>query len=1080
MRILIILTTLVALASHAAAQGLTTGAIQGRVLDTDSGEPLPGVTIVVTSPALQGTQAAISDEAGLYKITNLPPGRYLVSAYFGDVEVRRTLDVSVNRTATGHLRFRTTDAIGEVITIQGLGPAIDTTATQQGMVLDQDYVRHLPVGRTYDDSLTAAAGASADDAGVSYSGSSSLENQYLVDGINTTTLVYGQVGSPLINEFIEQTEIITGGYNAEHGRSTGGVINVVTRSGSNELHGSVFGYASPAFAIAAAEPIPSQTASIDAESHLVLDADAGFELGGPIVRDRLWFYAGLAPHVERQDLDRITKRRVDADGDGTADVDPATGFLVYEDLDRARRRLRTTSYPFVGKLNLAVSPEHQGQLGITGAPATGNELGVDGLPAATHLAYDQLTADVSLKWTSKLAGGKTELEAVAGWHRSSYRQTPLHAGAADRPRQNLFYGDLGTWGRLGGESMDTIAGCADATGDDPYPMIRNCPDEGTGYAIGGPGALVDATEERLAARVAVTQRVVALGHHEFKAGADVEDNRLRNRRQTSGDVAFDLMLPHDDSAGETHVYQFVRLAPDRNPDGLPDVCPDTDAGTDRACRLLGATDVHGNTANWAAFVRDSWQVRPNLTLNLGLRYEEQRMRHARHLQEQVDALSGDLRGKNAMVLRGMWAPRIGAIYDWTAEGKSKLYGHWGRFYESVPMSLNTINFGGETTYRRVYDMSQCGDAVDGIGGPDGTGCLASGEAPAHGSNVFGTGVLVAPAVRAQYLDEALLGVEYALADDLRLGLSLHDRRLGRVLEDVSPDDTETYILANPGEFPAAEEAKLRAALERATDPAERERLAHLIDVYTGIRDFERPTRTYRAVQLTAVKRFARASFVPAAFFLQASYTYARTRGNFPGLYSPDSGAVLPNITAQYDLVELLANRDGPLPNDRPHDLKVDGYYVLDLARAGSFTGGARFHLGSGTPIDALASSSMYGFDESFVLPRGAIGRTSFATSLDVHLGYGRKLGKATTLEVFADVFNVFNRQGVTYVDESYSYDPVNPIVGGDEADLVWVKAQDWDGNEPDEPSPATRNRNFRHAEVRHPPLYARFGARLSF
>jgi outer membrane receptor protein involved in Fe transport len=1062
------------LTTTAAAQGLTTGAIQGRVLDVESGEPLAGVTVVVSSPALQGTQAAISDESGVYKITNLPPGRYLVTAYFGDVEVRRTLDVSVNRTATGHLRFDTTQAIGEVITIDGLGPPIDTTATQQGVVLDQDYVRHLPVGRSYDDTLTATAGASSDDAGVSYSGSSSLENQYLVDGLNTTTLVYGQVGSPLINEFIEQTEIITGGYNAEFGRSTGGVVNVVTKSGSNEWHGSVFGYASPGFAIAAAEPIPTQTASIDAESELVIDADAGFEVGGPIVRDRLWFYAGLAPHVERQDLDRITKRRVDVDGDGNADVDPETGFLVYEDLDRGRRRLRTNTYPFVGKLNLAVAPEHQGQLSVTGTPATGNELGVDGLPGATHLEYAQLTTDVSLKWTSKLAGGKTELEAVAGWHRSTYEQTPLDGDAAGRPRQNLFYGDLGTWGRLGGESMDTTLGCADATADDPYPMIRNCPDEGTGYAIGGPGALVDATEERMSARFAVTQRVVALGHHEFKGGVDVEDNRLRNRRQTSGDIYFDLMLPHDGNSGETHAYQFVRLAPEGNPDGLPDQCPDTDAGTDRACRLLGPTDVHGNTANWAAFLRDSWQLRPNLTVNLGLRYEEQRMRHARHLQEQIDPISGELRGKNAMTLRGMWAPRVGAIYDWTGEGRSKLYGHWGRFYESVPMSLNTINFGGETTYRRVYDMGQCGAAVDGIGGPDGNGCIDGGEDPALGSNVFGTGVLVAPGIKAQYLDEAILGVEYALEDDLRLGLSLHDRRLGRVLEDVSPDNTETYILSNPGEFPEEEETKLRAAIESATDPAERERLEHLLDVYTGIRNFDRPTRTYQAVQLTALKRFSR------AFFLQASYTYARTRGNFPGLYSPDSGAVLPNITAQYDLVELLANRDGPLPNDRPHDLKVDSYYVLDLARAGTITTGARLHLGSGTPIDALASNSMYGFDESFVLPRGALGRTRFESSLDLHLGYGRKLSKGTELEVFADVFNVFNRQDVTYVDESYSYDPVNGIVGGDANDLVWVKAQDWDGNEPDDPTPATRNRNFRHAEVRHPPLYARFGARLSF
>ena len=293
-----------------------------------------------------------------------------------------------------------------------------------------------------------------------------------------------------------------------------------------------------------------------------------------------------------------------------------------------------------------------------------------------------------------------------------------------------------------------------------------------------------------------------------------------------------------------------------------------------------------------------------------------------------------------------------------------------------------------------------------------------------------------------------------------------------MLEDVSPDNTETYILANPGEFPAAEEARLRAQIEATTDPAERERLEHQLELFTGIRDFDKPSRVHNALQLQVVKRFA------SSFFLQGSYTYSRTRGNFPGLYSPDSGAILPNITGQYDLVELLGNRYGPLPSDRPHDLKIDGYYVADLKRAGELTAGARFRVASGTPVDALAASNMYGYDESFVLPRGAFGRSSAETRLDLHLSYGRKLGKHVALEVFTDVFNVLNRQAPSYVDESYSYDVVNPVLGGDGEDLVFVKTHDWDGNEPDDPTSPTRNRNFRNAETRTQPLAVRLGARL--
>jgi hypothetical protein len=663
---------------------------------------------------------------------------------------------------------------------------------------------------------------------------------------------------------------------------------------------------------------------------------------------------------------------------------------------------------------------------------------------------------------------------VIGWHRSTFAQTPLDREARGLARQNLYYGDLATWGALGGESDATVAGCTDGGLDDPYPMIRNCPDEGTGYAIGGPGALADSAENRFSAKLSATERVQALGHHEIKAGVDVEDNRLRTRRETSGDQSFDVMLPTPDDPGATYVYRFVRLASEGNPDGLPETCPDTDQGTAYACDFIGGTDVLGETINWAAYLRDSWQVKPNLTLDLGLRYEEQRLRYAKDLQHTVDPFTGESRGANAMVLRGMWAPRVGAIYDWTNEGRSKLYVHWGRFFESVPMDLNSVNFGGETTYRRVYGMDQCGEPVAGVGGPDGQGCLDGGQDPSLGSNVYGSGVLVAPGVQAQYMDEAILGVEYAILQDVKVGISFQDRRLGRVLEDVSPDNTETYILSNPGEFPADEEARLRAQIDATTDAEERARLEHQLDVFTGIRKFDKPRRIYDALQLVAAKRFSH------AFFLQASYTYARTRGNFPGLYSPDSGAINPNITAQYDLVELLANREGPLPNDRPHDFKVDTYYLFDLGKGGEITTGARFHLGSGTPIDALASNSMYGFDESFVLPRGAIGRTAYDTGVDLHLAYGRDLGRGMRIEAFTDLFNVFDRQGPSYVDETYTLDNVNPIVNGDGSDLLWVKAQDGDGNEPDAPLPPTRNRNFRNAEPRTAPVMGRLGARLTF
>lgn len=1086
------------LGGSAFAQNATTGALQGRVTDESNGEGLAGVTVVVTSPALQGTQSGITVGDGTYKISNLPPGTYVATFYYSDITVRRTnLEISLNKTTPGFVKINTAQAGGEVITITAKAPSIDPSSTTQGLTLDQDYTRNIPVpGRSFEDALGAAAGTAGDALGVSFSGSTSLENNYVVDGVNTTSLTYGTVGSPLINDFIEEIEIITGGYNAEYGRATGGVVNVVTKSGSNEFHGTVFSYVTPGAFIATRERTPTQASSIDAESNLAYDMDFGFDLGGPIIKDKVWFYVAFAPRLVRADIDRITKRRRDCQvlqpdgnlspcdpgmyGDGEFDEDPNTGFFVYEELDRESLSSVGTEYQFVSKINFAVSPEHQGQISLIGSPSSGENTGVYGTPEATRYDYSALTTDLSAKWTSKLNDNKTEIEAVFGWHRSSVQADSIDDAANSLNRENLYFGNLGTHGmlqRLGGgsaESMNTILGCTDSAAGDPYPFIENCPDDGIGYRIGGPGGITDETEARLSAKLAGTQRVRAAGNHEIKAGIDMEDNRYDNLRNLTGGAYYDNFLDRN------YIYslRWVRLGPDGTTDpAFNEECRDgggMTGGDSFACDYLESNTVEGRTLNWSAYLRDSWQVRPNITLNYGLRYEEQRLRFAKNLQGTTDPFTGNVLGKNAMIMSNMWAPRLGAIYDWTKEGRSKVYGSWGRFYESIPMDINDRSFGGETLYQQIWDSTdQCGGAVPGIGGPSGLGCPQdSSQEASIDETIYGSGVLVAPGIKAQFMDEYILGLEYEVIEDLKVGVSYKNRVLGRVLEDVSVDNADTYILANPGEWSSSEEEKLLDKIAGTTDMDERARLEDQLEMFRGIRLFDSPKRDYNAVELTATRRFSK------SFFLQASYTYSRTKGNFPGLFSADNGQVDPNISSQYDLIELLANRDGPLPQDRPHYFKLDGYYKHDMNKAGEITGGTRFRALSGTPIDALGRHYLYGFGESFLLPRGEMGRTQFDYGVDLHLAYGRDLGKGMHLEVFTDFFNVLNRQGVFSVDEDYTFDNVNPIVGGTYEDLIFAKQVGTQGGE--ESTPAGRNRNFTNVAGRYSPLSGRFGLRLTF
>ena len=294
------------------------------------------------------------------------------------------------------------------------------------------------------------------------------------------------------------------------------------------------------------------------------------------------------------------------------------------------------------------------------------------------------------------------------------------------------------------------------------------------------------------------------------------------------------------------------------------------------------------------------------------------------------------------------------------------------------------------------------------------------------------------------------------------------------LEDVSVDGARTYVIANPGEWSRDAEADLMA--QAAALPAgseERALLEAQLDQYRAIRGFDRPRRDYDALELTVSRRFSK------AIFAQASYTYSKNRGNYPGLVSYDNGQVDPNISSQYDLIELLANRDGPLPLDRPHYVKVDAYYTFDLKRAGAATAGIRMRALSGTPVDVLGRHALYGVGESFLLPRGSLRRTDFEQSVDLHVDYGRSLGKGVTLQVFADVFNVLNDQGTFSVDENYTYlSSANPIVGGTYEDLIYAKETGTDGKETS--TPLTRNPNFGRVAGRYAPLSARLGARITF
>jgi hypothetical protein len=332
-------------------------------------------------------------------------------------------------------------------------------------------------------------------------------------------------------------------------------------------------------------------------------------------------------------------------------------------------------------------------------------------------------------------------------------------------------------GRSAARATATRARCLDNNPDpnnpDPYALITNCPDEGVGYATGGPGGLTRDREDRVSLAGSLTRRLSALGHHEFKLGGDVEDNRLSRARLFSGGA---LLQNYLGAIGRVYATRWVQLAPatgmaEADP-RFDNRCVDdnrTDAAgnpVELACDFLAGdagdpgTEVvgkHPQLVGLPAATRG--RSGPNLTINAGLRYEEQRLRYAeRPARDGRRPDRAHARHRTPWSLRGMFAPRLGVIYDWTRVAQGQAVRPTGAASTSRCRCRSTTGRSAarsSTTSRsssRRGDGNQCGaDPPTASVRVDGNRCLDD-EATVPGQrrdSLFGSsGVLVAPGLQA--------------------------------------------------------------------------------------------------------------------------------------------------------------------------------------------------------------------------------------------------------------------------------------------------------------------------------------------
>jgi hypothetical protein len=273
----------------------TTGSITGFVTD-GSGAPIAGATIVATGVNLQGTRTAATATDGIYRIPLLPPGDYHVRATVtGFRAVER--DTTVRIAATATIDFSLEAAAEEQVLVRATPPLIDLSSTTTGTSYTSDVVARLPVARNYADVIQANPGVLTDIGAtngrfvpLAINGATSAENQWYIDGVNTTYVSTNIQGTAIHNEFIQEVSVMTGGYQAEYGRALGGVINAVTKAGGNSFHGDGFAYYD---SLATGADVQYRPGDTDTPSVRVSSSehwDYGIDLGGFILKDRLWFF----------------------------------------------------------------------------------------------------------------------------------------------------------------------------------------------------------------------------------------------------------------------------------------------------------------------------------------------------------------------------------------------------------------------------------------------------------------------------------------------------------------------------------------------------------------------------------------------------------------------------------------------------------------------------------------------------------------------------------------------------------------------------------------------------------------------